>query len=389
MMKFYIKLALISIIVLPHSCNFTTNKHKKHINQDSIAPSGIKAFPLDNEVSLMSIRNYLVKDDSTLYLTNPERNYIAVYNIKSGQKTKTIRIPTEGPNSIAPSSGNDICIISDSSFAVFDMWGASISIFSNNRIIRKIDIKDKNLIKRESLNHIKETYTPLSFSISKCIDSTLYVTLFNYKTKSGFDNILAVPINQDSIYSLGQIPEKYCENFYGQTRSLSVATPMLTYKGKSLLINYPIENKLIEVLKGGNEKNHIFESSIFSETSPLDDRSADMNKVETYLSQSKFFTSILYDKYRENTYIFGHLEVPLHIANQQGRTYKDFALIVLDKEYKCIGEYVFEKENDNSRYDFSLPLVLPQGLAIPRKDLYRNNPDSLYFEVFEIKKKEA
>jgi hypothetical protein len=101
---------------------------------------------------------------------------------------------------------------------------------------------------------------------------------------------------------------------------------------------------------------------------------------------SPFYRGILYDKYRDVYYRFavskGNEKAPLH----QTRYHADISVIILDSDFKWIGETILPK----NVYSYKFWFVGQDGLYISKSHPFNENisENTMSFGVFSIAAKE-
>jgi hypothetical protein len=196
-------------------------------------------------------------------------------------------------------------------------------------------------------------------------------------------------IKTNNTEKIATLSKKYDSNFWG---TMFKYDNSICFTGNnSLFVSFPIEDYIFEIDFNGKILNkHLFKSSLIPEkTIPMNDNKVygninnnpDWNRIKTYSLSTSDYASLFYDDIRKVYHRLVYLRPSLEKVNR-GEKYPDFSIVTMDKNFKIIGE----KKFDQSIYSNSIILMTKDGLAIARKDKYKEDDTKLVFSIFNMKK---
>jgi hypothetical protein len=157
---------------------------------------------------------------------------------------------------------------------------------------------------------------------------------------------------------------------------------------QQLVLNYPVDPWLYSYEQYGNGSaiQWYVGSEEFGAVHPYsadplffqkrNNREIDERENEYAFSTSEY-RSIIYDPFRDLYYRMALIRPSIE-AGRNGDLKPDFSIIILDSNFKKLGEQFFSKE----RYDPSSVFFSSVGINIFRRDLYQKNEEKAFFEVF-------
>jgi len=369
-----------------HDNNFSTNNY---VEKWSLMDNGLIKFPLDSTISkssITSIQYSTFHDKSYFSFLNEHDNSLNYFDLDDINKNHKVRFEYEGPNGVGFFSLltghylknlDSIYIYTNESSQINLLNSKGELLSKKNVLLKDGEVVHKNVfVTKSNVIHLSNGKLYLPCSVRP---------LEQYKQER---IILEVDEGLSSTSYKVNFPEVYDTGFFGSTFNYvpSIAGPK---KGNNVA-TFPMSAGLYEIDTNGNIINAKYApSKHFDKIEPMKgmDKSYELNlnsrdwtRERHYSYSTPNFSKILYDKYRDLYYRIVHIRPSLE-AVKLGSTTPDFSVIIFDKELNKVGETDIM---DNTVYDPVMMSVFKEGLAIARKDLYKENDAELAFSIFTL-----
>lgn len=360
---------LIYAIIFCTSCDFTKNKNKDNAIYSLKETYESISFPLDKDTksSIMTMSTYSTENNKE-YLTfqNPNKNQILFYNLDSCNLEFKIEPEIDGPNGVAFILGYYIHNL-DSIFLTTRSFEEISLINQEATLIDKFEYG-----KTEEGIELKRFYSTTSIYTPIVIDS---------------NNIYIVPgcnrwgeKNPVSAYIDLKTKETHSLPFYYPTfpgadnknKRAGIEEYMSRcFDGKQFVYSFYFDEYIYVTSMNHEKINRIkVKSKYIDKVKYIDDYG------KTSIEQSceiPNYGNLIYDKYRNIYYRIAYPETHIEskIKGFELREYgrKNFSIIILDDQFKVIGETLFPDYTYNSRLIF----VKKDGLYI--SDSHYLNPN--------------
>lgn len=316
-----------------------------------------------------------IDSSSNVYLYSWEQNQLFVIDLLHQKIKKNKYFKREGSNSISRIGGVYV-----KSYNEIYLWDA------NQPLIYQIDSTD-NIIKRihypktDDGKFLIQGYSVIGLEASienGVINTVMHETDYYEGIKP---NLEIDTINHSIRYSdfnfvkVNSDGECIAQNYHRRCNGENGFVYSLPYDHGIYIMDK--DHRLNKVIRA--QSNYIKELD-YTYISPYDPNGLIKNK------NKPFYGNILYDKYRNIYYRLAfHTTDCIPAENtisylQFGRT--DYSIMVLDNDFKCIAERLF---NDH-RYSSSNMFVAPDGLYISRSHCYNEDysDDLLQYERFDL-----
>lgn len=346
-------------------------------------------FPLDEKSSFESnsISYRKIKNKEYLSILNPLDQSIRLYDYLKQEQISTAKMDEEGPNGVGT-----LGPVSAHLFYTLD------SVFLYNINLGRLFLVNQ---KSEVINQylVSDYDNPANFPAP--FPSTLrpmYLFQNNVYMACGINNrlenyddqptSLKIDLSSKKLNYLTTYPKIYSSAYWGATYKYD---PSLTINSNTneLIINYPIDPFLHRRdLNSETTTSKFVGSSYFEEINPYQQdpkfflsrnpNERDLVQVQHGLSTSDF-QSIFYDEFKDFYYRIAYVRPTLDKV-QANDAIPDFSIIIMDNQFKKLGENLFEREI----YDCTKIFISQSGINIARKDFYSIDENYLQFELFEV-----
>lgn len=309
-------------------------------------------------------------EEDFLFVEQTFRNAIDIYSLNSEMYYKTIHLP----KSIAPEQPIGFFVNSfDSIYVLLTKSNKLVLLNSNGVIIEETKTLTKNT-----------EITPVIFSnhpvirIERNLLICSYFRVPNSLLKS--PSCIIFNMRDKTIHYDNPVSLEYRKGWWGET--IYIPTLHQTYNSnKKLIVNsFPVDN-YIYVYDKFNELTRYFAGSQFiKKVNPISKRMNPIisgSDVENHYARSGFYTAINYDKY-QNIY-YRCLVKPIE-KSQEFSSKRDHAIVILDKNFSILGEWEVPNENDLFK-----SFIYRKGLYIFNTELYQQNQDTLYFDIYQLR----
>lgn len=386
-MKKLLFFPFILIFIVRCAENNGTNSNSGKISLD-ITTDSISFTLGKNEVS-HTLRNQYFTDSDTDYLAilNDNRKTICIYNLYKQKLSKEIIFEKEGENAFPGLSS--FIIKNKDTILLISAMPRCVGIYNwKSKKIKKIyyDKDESGKILQPSSAHLgrkgilKDSF--LNIIQNYRIDEPSGI-LTNIKQQD-FNLIISINLNNGKIVSL---PLKYPTELIGKDLFNTNLSWEYGHNNNfvflfSLLDEIYFSND-IEVLK----KTKIESNYSLDLASNMSKYSSDFEGLINYSLKKDHLRAILYDRYREIYFIVVRKRTDKINKSENSQIkflYPNCYFIIVDKEFKYLGDYHFP---DNT-YSFNNMFITEKGIYISEDHV--NNPtysdDAMRFRLFKVNK---
>ena len=376
---------IISFVLLVSLFVSCSNKRSPIYSYTLVPSSEIKSFELDSDVKYNAFYLYTFSENGKNYLSflNYQQNQILFYDLDTENFLFKININSEGPDGIVQPSGyyiKDFNNIYVSSYA----YKGLIKVDTTGRVIQKIKFGKTN-----ENYEVLPSYTPSShpYTAPLFIDSNIYIT---QPAVERFHPATETPLS----IMIDTIQGKYIGSSltYNILNDLEMNSEDLRFgrifaNGYFIYSFYSSED-IIVVPKGHSHSQRITAKSDYINSAAEKQKKGEQGPKSNL--EIARYGDIIYDPYREVYYRFAYPKTELESdINWRGKAVygrKKFSIIILDKEFKIIGETLFPEAVYNSYVFF----VHKDGLYISRdyQMNYNQSEDYMTFELMKLIKNE-
>jgi len=184
-------------------------------------------------------------------------------------------------------------------------------------------------------------------------------------------------------------PKAYTNAYWG---AMYKYVPSMAYNSKTskTVISYPISSFVyIMDMKNGVKDSVYVSSKYLKQAIPpysfdvklKESKNRDWEKINEFSGTNSNYYCIIYDNFRDVYYIVVAIRPTLEERNRTGEYGPNFSIIICDNKFNKIGETeIF----DTDIYGMSNIMLVKDGLAISRPDLYRSNENNLCYSIFNL-----
>lgn len=352
-----------------------------------LKPVGNAIFKLDKKTRFItnSISATYKTEEEIVSFLNSDNQTIEIFNYKSGEKISEIKLDQEGPNGVGNIGYSSAHYFhNEDSIFVYNRQTSPIFLLDRNgKVLNKFKITDysdpSNIPVPNSM-----TLSPIHF-----LEGQLFLTcaLKNYEEDfSGYPSLLSLNIKDGKVKYLATLPSIYSAAFWGAYFKYD---PSMTidHINHQLVLSYPVDHFIYtKNLKSGVEDKHFIGSEFIAEILPYESDPAFFlsrnpkerdEKENIHSFSTSEYRGIIFDKNR-NVYYRLALIRPSKEKVLQGDKEFSFSIIIMDENFKKIGENLFSTKI----YDPSTIFLTSEGLNFFRKDIYEQDEDIIQFEIF-------
>ena len=331
---------------------------------------------------------YKELDGQKIYsFINRLNNSVYWYDLATQQRIKRIDLAVEGPNGVGSMQVADHVIDDEGNLIIYNV---------NSGLLMRVDQEGK-VLKRISVFDIEgetEASFPNPSSTRKMVlvDNTVYIPCEILRRKTSYSDITAllkVDLETGEANYQMNYPEAYDLGHWG---AIFKFQPSLAYNPdtKNFVVNFPVDPNLHVVNTDGDKLSKTYVGSKYIKRfAPLtsdvkygvrmDPNKRDMRSYEYSLTSSDY-SSIVYD--RQNKVYYRYVaNRPSKEQFQVGNKAPEYSLIILNEDLTKLGEIRLDK----TQYYASMSVVTPEGIVIPRLDLYGQNEDVMVFDILKLK----
>ena len=380
------KLLLLLILAQLYACSSSNNGTEIEYSKELVEAKKI-TLPIDERTYFLSKSIFQFEEDGKEYLhfENSQKGMyeIVTFDLEKQDVHKRLPIAPEGPNGIPAMYGSkpfpdskNYLIFQSTAFRLTHMDG-------DGNVLHNYQLKSPGRFVRVILSTF--CYFP-----SFVRDSVLYVDQrVASRKKRNLDRYPIFATLDLRTGELGFAPLDFPKTFkgdYSHIRSGDGFTYDYNYKENRLVCSF-LESDSIMVTddlthtKWYNAKSQFLDSM----TPYLNDVEEDVQDIIRWQQKAKYW-HIMYDKYRDVYYRFA--EMPCELAKDENpydefsHKSREFSVIILDKDFRIIGETKFP----GNKYFIRMSFVGRDGLYISENNLA--NPDfdedKLVFACFAL-----
>ncbi|HMQ00627.1 MAG TPA: DUF4221 family protein [Cyclobacteriaceae bacterium] len=377
---------IIRNILLIFTC-LSCVSQKEHLNtsfshQLTIAESLL--LPLDtlSGTYAPTIQVYSTHEEDLLFVNDRKCRCINVYDLKRKILLHKISLSKEGPDKI---TGNAIgmYVKSIDSIFIYSLGVPKVYLITQKgNIINVFDLPDGDPETKVGYHSypVVTTSSPMFLNGHKLYINTYNID--NVKDHTKVYTCIELDINTGKLNYLFPRPAFYNSGNWGFAAFRTTHYFIYDNDSDSFIISHGNMHNLIIENISGHQSEVFAGSNYIGDLSPISkDRKSFIDELETRRHEVRTgnYTSIISDPYRKVFYRLVTLPIP---ENKQDK-YKPGdlkSIIILDKEFKKIGEHLIP-----GGYDYSMNFVTEEGLHIFNKQKYEaGNEDYLIFDVFKL-----
>lgn len=330
-------------------------------------------------------------EECYLYYYDGYSNEIYIYNFTDKHPIKIISIDHSGPNGVIPNRTNLIKLKSLDTFLIYERSIRKLSMFNNET--KLFDIKLDDITNHTEINTY-EVWQPSLSDNFYFIDSSVYFTIHQYlshalhsqRNSKENNTVLLIDLRNNSVQSYLKVPQIYKKGFWG-TQTAVLTSVFQTYDkvNKKFLYSFSADNR-VYYFEDGQLNSFDASSYYFNKVIPVNRRNKSVSKELSWehTMTNPYFTKILYDFRRNLIYRLANLGINKQ-DYKKGKKEGPFSILIFDLSYNKLGEFLFDSSKKYDHYNPFYLFIGPDGIYIPRKDLYTANPNSFYFEIFRFK----
>lgn len=348
------------------------------------ATGDVKEFVLDSDVRYNLFYAWLFKEKtgkSYFSFLNYRTNQIYFYDWQTGQLVKKLTLHAEGPDGVVQVSG---CYVQDFDHIYVSTYAYSglIRVDTLAHIVQKIPYG-----KTEKGYDVLPSYTPSSHPYLP----PLFMGDETYISQSGVERFC--PLEKTPLTVAVDTVRRVCRELLptysvltGEEKTANDLRFSRIATDRGMAYSFYVKEDLVIAPDNAEEVRLVKAKSRYI-TSPTGEHKETERGPQLGLELARY-GDMIYDPYREVYYRFAYPKTTLdsHIQWWGKSVYgrKKFSIILLDKDFRIIGETLFPEGIYNS-YVF---LVAEEGLYISRdyQMLTGNSEDTITFERFELKK---
>ena len=381
------KLLLLLVLVQLYACGSSKNETEAEYSMELKEWKKI-TLPIDERTYFLSKSIFQFEEDGKEYLhfENSQKGMyeIVTFDLEKQDVHRRLPIQSEGPNGIPAMFGSrpypdskNYLIFQSTAFRISQMDG-------NGNVIQNYQLKSPGRFVRAMLASF--CYFP-----SFVRDSVLYFdqpvasrkkrNLDNYPLFAGLD-LRTGELGFASLY----FPTTF-DGDYSHISSGDRFTYDYNYNKDRLVCSFIESDSIMVTDDLSNVKWYNAKSRFLKSMTPyINDMKEDVNDIIRYEEAPKYW-HLMYDKYRDVYYRFA--EMPCELAKDEdpysefAPKAREFSVIILDKDFRIIGETKFP----GNKYFYKMSFVGRDGLYISENNLA--NPDfdedKLVFACFKLK----
>jgi len=385
MEKFYLVICLFFLMV---SCKPKVDSSDLYVME----PSDVYLeYEIDSDTEIPQFNLYTFEDNGTEYLTfsNPYTSRILIYELMSGKYIKTITFDMEGPNGI----GNWLFGYMMKDFNHIYLPSANKEVFFLTDTTAVLKKKYDYSQTQDGINTVKAYYTNIDNTQIAFIGDSLFIPqMLNNRLGDKMIEESVTGIYLDTLTSqVTQFPMKYPPLISSKDVRNSIEGPLsfsLAYNGESFVYSFAMDENLYKAnpYTGCVEKYPAKSRYLFNlRFKRMPD---DFSQVLKKTCETADYGNILYDKYRKVYYRFVHpeteLEDNLNYLKILHSGKKEFSIMILDENFKVLGETKFPPFTYVPHINF----IREDGLYLSTSHFMREDysDDWLRFQRIELKK---
>ena len=380
------KLLLLLILAQLYACSSSNNGTEIEYSKELVEAKKI-TLPIDERTYFLSKSIFQFEEDGKEYLhfENSQKGMyeIVTFDLEKQDVHRRLPIQPEGPNGIPAMFGSKPYPDSENYLIFQGMAFRITQMDGEGNVIRNYQLKSPGRFVRVMLASF--CYFP-----SFVRDSVLYFDQpVASRKKRNLDNYPLFASLDLRTGELGFAPLYFPTTFdgdYSHIRSGDRFSYDYNYKEDRLVCSFLESDSIMVTDDLSNVKWYNAKSRFLDNKTPyLNDTDVSVNGIIRRMEASKYW-HLMYDKYRDVYYRFA--EIPCELAKDED-PYSDFtpkarefSVIILDKDFRIIGETKFP----GNKYFYKMSFVGRDGLYISENNLA--NPDfdedKLVFACFKL-----
>ncbi len=353
----------------------------------TLEDNNLISFELGKNIALSNSVNFHalnINETELIMFSNSYTHSVLAMDVSNRNLLKQIVLEYDGENGIGE--------LDDQNSLIYSKNGEILSFNGNSGYFYYLDNKSnivhkKNLYDYDSKGRILYPYISETSYMIK-LNNDIYIPSFNKLNQDFFleNTIMKYSLVDNNLSTIMQYPEIYKKGFWGVIFKYA---PKLTTNNKDkILISFPIDPYVYALSESGEilSKNYI-PSKHIKRIEPMYDNirytyssNRDWEKEKIYSLSNFEYSALHYDEYRDLYYRIVFIRKSLEDV-KRGEVVPDFSIIVFNDKLEKIGE---TEVLDGKKYDSAKMVILKEGLAIVRLDLYKENDSELSFSVFKI-----
>jgi hypothetical protein len=379
---FYRLLFFSVVIILFQSClnsdkEGSVNKCNERINLYKLKKDVCNVeFKLDSATSPSLEYLKLIKINDTIFLTflNTYNNRVYCYNYNTRRLNRKILLP----------NAKDIKgfeIITWDSIISYQYWNQKV-ILQNEKgiVLNEMIVPMEN--NKSGYCAQPSTVAPIIYYKNKL--HLLGGIMTDEKANELSHSVAEVDlVSKEYKYKLN-FPKIYSDYFFGGMQYNVFLSYALNERDGLFVISFPASHQIVLTKDFVNYKEVCAGSKYISNipeyTSDKDD------KAYEYCSENGYYYSILYDKFNNLYYRLCLLPSMAEKGTENYGAKRDLSIIILNNEFKIVGEQLLKVGKDFSIENISSVVVTPDGLLF-QKNNNINNEDIISFFKYKIIKK--
>lgn len=381
-MKFTKLILVLIVLTAFYSClKKESLNNRKGTNEYTMEMVGEKSFLLDS-MTAQTVNYIQLIGDTSLAIFNSPMNNICLFDWVTGKEKFKICLHKEGPNAVRGIRG--FHFLSEDSIWLYNEWEKDLYL-----VDAEGNIKEKRCLGNLLYPSAKQSYSVSPFPQTNVpfekvgdvlilqgmndviTDEVLpaVTVLYNWT-----DNKLKVKNPYPSVYkNKNKINEEWNTFAYRET-------PYTLNDKKEIVSAFPASDSIVIYnIRTDNYTSFFAGYSEETNIKPHDPKSK-TDSQRNYLEQYQY-TSILYDAHQGLYYRLVVLPKMDYDLNNTATQQKDLAVIILNKKFEKVGEYILE----HGRYLYINSFVTPDGLCI---NVFSEDDDYLKFKILRAVKNE-
>ncbi|MCD7937044.1 MAG: DUF4221 domain-containing protein [Tannerellaceae bacterium] len=341
-------------------------------------------FALDETTTQVGAYIQFDTDKNQLIYLNPGVRNICVFDFQTGETIGKVEIQKEGPHALQSGNIQGFYYVNPDSTYLYDYWSKQLVLINQKgEILEKIDLNRYFIPDPDNIENPPYIY-PHTDAPMKIVNDKLILqgtTLKTHLAKHQNPNTTA-------IYNLLTGEMTFCNPYpsiYGGVENLdkwgffSYLMPSYTLNDSGeMILAFPADDAISVVDLNTLESRSFFAGYSDSKnirTSPAGKAQNPQEELAEYLEHT-LYAGIFYDPYNQLYYRLALKSLKDYHVNDRTTHVKDISIIILDKEYKKVGEYDLEEKINVYRNCF----VSPAGFHI---HLITEDDDHLTYLTFK------
>ena len=370
--------SIIGCFVVFHSCLGERNDYgRKGTDEYTMELAEDKMLLLDS-MTAQTVNYMQLIGDTALAIFNSSMNDICLFDWATGKERYKISLHKEGPNAVKGIRG--FYYQSKDSIWLYNEWEKDLYLVD----------ADGNLKEKKRLRNLLYPVAKVSYSVSPYPQTNVPIGKVGDKLiLQGMNDVISAGVlpaatilydwSADKLDIKNPYPSVYAnkDKINDEWNTFAYRQIPYTLNGKKEIVSgFPASDSLV-VYNVNTDSYASFFAGYSEETDIKPYASTSRTATHrNYLEQYQY-TSILYDTYRNLYYRLVVLPKTDYDLNDTATQQKDLAVIILDKDFKKVGEYRLEHD----RYMYVNSFVVSDGLCI---NVFSEDDDYLKFKVLNV-----